>query len=25
MNLKTTRLRCRPRNWWKDDVREDVK
>jgi hypothetical protein len=23
MNLETTRLRCRPRNRWQDEVRED--
>ena len=23
MNLGTTRLRCRPRNRWQDEVRED--
>jgi len=25
MNLGTTRLRCRPRNRWQDEVREDRK
>ena len=23
MNLETTRLRCRPRNRWQDEVRDD--
>jgi hypothetical protein len=23
MNLETTRMRCRPRNRWQDEVRED--
>ena len=25
MNLEATRMRCRPRNRWQDEVREDVR